>query len=67
LVSTDISALIMGIIDLTLRPILRFLQIIYPIFIITGILLSLGILVICFLYFKRSKRIAVYFGSNPTT
>lgn len=67
LVSADISVLIMGIFDLTLRPMLGFLQKIYPAFIVTGILLSLGILFICFLYFKRSKRVAVYFGSNHTT
>jgi hypothetical protein len=35
----------------------------YPAFLITGTFMALGVLFVCFVYFKRSKRIAVYFGS----
>lgn len=40
------------------------LRSIYPAFLIAGTFLSLCILFVCFLYFKRSKRIAVYFDSK---
>jgi hypothetical protein len=33
--------------------------------IIIGAIHYLGLLVVCFLYFKRSKWIADYFGKNP--
>jgi hypothetical protein len=35
----------------------------YPVFLITGTAVMIGVLFVCFVYFKRSKRIAVYFGS----
>jgi hypothetical protein len=43
---------------------LGFLISIYPLLIVIGIIACLGVLCICFLYFKRSKRVAVYFGSK---
>jgi hypothetical protein len=36
----------------------------YPAFLITGTAVMIGVLFVCFVYFKRSKRIAVYFGSS---
>ncbi|GMO49305.1 MAG: hypothetical protein Ta2G_06100 [Termitinemataceae bacterium] len=46
-----------------LIPMLGLLRTIYPAFLVIGILASLGVLIVCFLYFKRSKRIAEYFDS----
>ena len=57
----DINPLIAGIIESAFA----LLKKAYPVFLISGTILMLGILFVCFLYFKRSKRIAVYFGSNP--
>jgi hypothetical protein len=34
----------------------------YPVFLIAGTAVMIGVLFVCFVYFKRSKRIAVYFG-----
>jgi hypothetical protein len=34
-----------------------------PVFLITGTAIMIGLLLDCFFYFKRSKRIAVYFGA----
>ncbi|GHV54645.1 hypothetical protein AGMMS49579_15640 [Spirochaetia bacterium] len=62
MVNANISPLITGVIV----PMLGLLKAIYPMFLVTGILASLGLLIVCFIYFKRSKRIAVYFGSKNT-
>jgi hypothetical protein len=35
----------------------------YPVFLITGTAIMIGLLLVCFLYLKRSKRVAVYFGA----
>jgi hypothetical protein len=59
LVSVDINPLIDGIIKQTFTLV----KTVYPVFLITGTVMMIGILFICFLYFKRSKRVAVYFGS----
>ncbi|GHV13181.1 hypothetical protein FACS189491_07710 [Spirochaetia bacterium] len=60
IVNANISPLLMGIIN----PMLGLLIATYPMFLITGILASLGLLIVCFFYFKRSKRIAAWFGSR---
>lgn len=62
MVNANINALISGMIN----PMLGLLRTMYPVFLITGILVSLGLLIVCFIYFKRSKRIAVYFDSTNT-
>ncbi|GHV07318.1 hypothetical protein FACS189485_17460 [Spirochaetia bacterium] len=62
MVNANLSPLLMGIIN----PVPGLLRTMYPAFLITGILASLGLLIVCFLYFKRSKRIAAWFGSTNT-
>ncbi|MDR1955336.1 MAG: hypothetical protein LBQ30_00600 [Treponema sp.] len=52
------------LISTTINPMLGLLKTTYPVFLITGILASLGLLFVCYLYFKRSKQVRVYFGSN---
>ncbi|GMO21838.1 MAG: hypothetical protein Ta2B_00730 [Termitinemataceae bacterium] len=61
MVNTNISPIILSIIN----PMSELLRTMYLAFITTGSLTSLGLLIICFIYFKRSKRIAAYFGSVP--
>ncbi|GHT65232.1 hypothetical protein FACS1894110_06610 [Spirochaetia bacterium] len=60
MVNANISPLIIDIIN----PMLGLLRTMYTAFLITGILGCLGLLIVCFIYFKRSKRIAAWFGSN---
>ncbi|GHU03126.1 hypothetical protein FACS1894147_06500 [Spirochaetia bacterium] len=60
LVNANISALISSMID----PMRGLLRTLYPAFLITGIVVSLSLLIVCFLYFKRSKRIADWFDSK---
>ena len=62
MVNANISTLINGIIV----PMLGLLKATYPMFLITGILASLGLLIVCFIYFKRSKQVAFHFGSKNT-
>ncbi|GHV71932.1 hypothetical protein AGMMS49928_26270 [Spirochaetia bacterium] len=57
MVNANISPLITGVIV----PMLGLLKATYPMFLVTGILASLCFLIVCFIYFKRSKRIAAYF------
>jgi hypothetical protein len=47
-------------------PMLGLLKATYPMFLITGIFASLVLLIVCFVYFKRSKQVASYFGSENT-
>ena len=61
-----ISAGFNALVSAMINPMLGLLRTMYPVFLITGILVSLGVLIVCFIYFKRSKRIAVYFGSPNT-
>jgi hypothetical protein len=58
--STNIYTLMPGVLD----PALELLRTMYPAFLITGTLTALGLLFVCFLYFRRSRRVAVYFGSS---
>jgi hypothetical protein len=53
-------------ISTTINPMLGLLKTTYPAFLITGILASFGLLFACYLYFKRSKQVLVYFGSKNT-
>ncbi|GHU92706.1 hypothetical protein FACS189479_02440 [Spirochaetia bacterium] len=62
MISAGFNALVTGLIN----PLLGLLRTIYTAFLITGILGCLGLLIVCFIYFKRSKRIAAWFGSNNT-
>ncbi|GMO34664.1 MAG: hypothetical protein Ta2F_10790 [Termitinemataceae bacterium] len=57
MVNANVSPLITGVIV----PMLGLLNATYPMFLVTGILASLGLLIVCFIYFKRSKHIAAYF------
>jgi hypothetical protein len=59
LVLVDINPLI----DSAINQTFTLIKILYPVFLISGTLVMVGILFVCFLYFKRSKRIAVYFDS----
>jgi hypothetical protein len=43
---------------------LGLVKMLYPTFLITGTAVMIGVLFVCFVYFKRSKRIEVYFGSK---
>ncbi|GHV76526.1 hypothetical protein AGMMS49942_13470 [Spirochaetia bacterium] len=62
MISAGFNALVTSLIN----PMLGLLQTMYTAFLITGILASLGLLIVCFFYFKHSKRIAAYFGSTNT-
>ncbi|GHU71662.1 hypothetical protein FACS189450_08080 [Spirochaetia bacterium] len=62
MISAGFNALVTGLIN----PVLGLLRTMYTAFLITGILGCLGLLIVCFIYFKRSKRIAAWFGSNNT-
>ncbi|GHT81027.1 hypothetical protein FACS1894130_12700 [Spirochaetia bacterium] len=62
MVNVGFSALITSLIS----PMLGLLKAMYPVFLVTGILCCMGLLIVCFIYFKRSKRIAAWFGSNST-
>jgi hypothetical protein len=53
----DINPLIAGLLKVH-----TILKQVYPVFLIPGTILMLSILFTCFLYFKRSKRIDVYFS-----
>lgn len=57
MISTGHNALVTSLIN----PMLGLLRTMYPVFLVIGIFTSLGLLIICFLYFKHSKRIAAYF------
>lgn len=46
-----------------INPMLGLLRTMYTAFLITGIFGCMGLLIVCFIYFKRSKRIAAWFGS----
>jgi hypothetical protein len=46
-----------------MERVLGLVKILYPVFLVTGTFMALGVLFVCFVYFKRSKRVAVYFGS----
>jgi hypothetical protein len=59
-VPADRNAFIAGIIERAFDVAKR----LYPAFLITGTAVMIGVLVVCFVYFRRSKRIAVYFGSS---
>jgi hypothetical protein len=59
LVSIDINSLI----DNTIKQTFSLVKELYSVFLITGMIMILGMLSVCFLYFNRSKRVAVYFGS----
>ncbi|MHB9296578.1 hypothetical protein PilKf_02351 [Pillotina sp. SPG140] len=61
-----VNANINTLISTTINPMLGLLKTTYPAFLITGILASLGLLFVCYLYFKRSKQVRAYFGSNTT-
>jgi hypothetical protein len=58
MISSGFIVLITGLIN----PMIGLLRTMYPVFMITGIFTSLGLLIVCFIYFKRSKQIAAYFG-----
>jgi hypothetical protein len=58
LVNAEFSTLVTGLIS----PMIGLLRTMYSAFLITGILGALSLLIVCFIYFKRSKRIAAYFG-----
>jgi hypothetical protein len=62
LVNAEFRALVTGLIS----PMIGLLRTMYTAFLITGILGALSLLIVCFIYFKRSKRITAYFGSNNT-
>ncbi|MHC6201985.1 hypothetical protein ACYULU_02175 [Breznakiellaceae bacterium SP9] len=62
MISAGSSTLVTSIIN----PMLGLLRTMYTAFLITGILGCLGLLIVCFIYFKRSKRITAYFGSTNT-
>ncbi|GHV88537.1 hypothetical protein AGMMS50267_08970 [Spirochaetia bacterium] len=62
MVNAGFSPLITSLIS----PTLGLLKATYPVFLVTGILGCMGLLVVCFIYFKRSKRIAAWFGLNST-
>ncbi|GHU54628.1 hypothetical protein FACS189442_1140 [Spirochaetia bacterium] len=62
MVNANISPLINGVIV----PVSGLLKAAYPVFLVTGILASLGLLIVCFIYFKGSKRITAWFGSTNT-
>ena len=59
LVSIDTNPLVDDLINQTFA----LANTLYPAFLIIGTVMMIGILSICFLYFKRSKRISIYFGS----
>jgi hypothetical protein len=59
LASVNVNPLADGLIKQTFASV----KTLYPVFLITGTVMMIGILSVCFLYFKRSKRVAVYFGS----
>jgi hypothetical protein len=61
-----VNANINTLISTTINPMLGLLKITYPAFLITGILVSFGLLFACYLYFKRSKQVSAYFGSKIT-
>ncbi|GHU25776.1 hypothetical protein FACS1894172_06840 [Spirochaetia bacterium] len=60
MVNANISHLIISVIV----PMLGLLKATYPMFLVTSIFASLGLLIVCFIYFKRSERIATYFSST---
>ncbi|GHT88228.1 hypothetical protein FACS1894137_16420 [Spirochaetia bacterium] len=62
MISAGFNAFVSGLIN----PMLGLLRTMYTAFLITGILGCIGLLILCFIYFKCSKRIAAYFGSNNT-
>jgi hypothetical protein len=60
MLSVGFNALVTGLIS----PMIGLLRTMYTSFLITGILGCLGLLIVCFIYFKRSKRIAAYFACS---
>ncbi|GHU39498.1 hypothetical protein FACS1894190_04440 [Spirochaetia bacterium] len=65
MISAGFNALVTSLPNL-INPMLGLLQTMYTAFLITGIFGCLGLLIVCFIYFKRSKRVAAYFGSMNT-
>jgi hypothetical protein len=59
-VPADRNAFIAGIIERAFDVAKR----LYSAFLITGTAVMIGVLIGCFVYFRHSKRIAVYFGSS---
>jgi hypothetical protein len=58
-VSVDINPLI----DSAINQAFALIETLYPVFLIAGTVIMIGILSVCFIYFYRSKRVVVYFGS----
>jgi hypothetical protein len=58
-----VSVAINLFIDSTIKQTFTLVKTLYPVFLIIGVVMMIGILSACFLYLKRSKRVAVYFGS----
>jgi hypothetical protein len=58
-----VSVAINPFIDITIKQTFTLVKTVYPVFLVIGMIMMIGILFVCFLYFKRSKRVAVYFGA----